>query len=124
MAKEVPFQVRLSAAEKELLDTLAAHLGESRSTVVRRALRALAREEGIRPGVEYDLQLHKPTGDIYVAQWVGGAWRGISNPIDPVQIRELRATGGLEDVPLHKYVAQEYPPEEFEHYDRTPPETN
>ncbi len=47
VAREVNFMVRLTVQEKELLDLLARRFGESRSVVVRQAIRELARREGV-----------------------------------------------------------------------------
>lgn len=47
VAREVNFMVRLTPREKDLLDALAEQLGESRSVVVRQAIRELARKEGV-----------------------------------------------------------------------------
>jgi hypothetical protein len=47
VAREVKFMVRLTSQEKELIDLLAERLGEARSVVVRRAVRELARKEGV-----------------------------------------------------------------------------
>ncbi len=48
VARDINFMVRLTEAEKELLDALARRLGETRSVVLRRALRDLARREGLK----------------------------------------------------------------------------
>lgn len=47
MNKEDRFNLRLNAVNRTLLDRLAAHLGQTRASVVSQALRALAKQEGI-----------------------------------------------------------------------------
>lgn len=47
VAREVKFMLRLTTQEKELVDALAERLGESRSVVVRQAIREFARKEGV-----------------------------------------------------------------------------
>ncbi len=49
VAREVKFMIRLTTQEKELINVLAERLGETQSVVVRRAIRELARREGIEP---------------------------------------------------------------------------
>lgn len=47
VAREVNFMIRLTQREKHVLDVLAERLGESRSVVVRLAIRELAHKEGV-----------------------------------------------------------------------------
>jgi len=54
VAREVKFMVRLTTREKDLIDALAERLGESRSVVVRQAIRELARKEGVNAPEEQE----------------------------------------------------------------------